>query len=453
MNGVHDMGGLQGFGPVQLEADEPLFHADWERRALGLTLAMGATGQWNIDLSRAARESLPPATYLGSSYYEIWIRGLEKLMLQRGLVSPDELQRGEPIDPPRALARVLKPDQSTPRCSAAARPRGRPRAAAHALPPATACVHATCTRRATPGCRATCAARWARSRWSMAATCSPTATPPPRPVRPSTTGRVAVHRGLRRPRPVGARRRTRHQRVGRRLGALPRGGPVIPALTTDHPACDLPGLPRDDSGPVFSAPWQAQAFALALALHERGAFTWPEWAAALTAAIRRAQAAGDPDHRRHLLPALAGRTGKPGHQQGTGRCRAPARAGTCLGSRRRTHAARAADRAERGRARAGRLSGAPEYRPIRSPNFGGRAKMPCTRSAGRRQVACSTTSVGAGSAGVLASRLSEDPSASVCLIEAGHADRSVLIHCPAGLAVMAKQPQLNWASRPRRSPA
>jgi nitrile hydratase beta subunit len=111
MNGVHDMGGLQGFGPVRLEADEPLFHAPWERRALGLTLAMGASGQWNIDLSRAARESLPPATYLGSSYYEIWIRGLEKLMLQRGLVSAAELQRGEPIDPPRALARVLKADQ------------------------------------------------------------------------------------------------------------------------------------------------------------------------------------------------------------------------------------------------------------------------------------------------------------------------------------------------------
>ena len=79
-------------------------------------------------------------------------------------------------------------------------------------------------------------------------------------------------------------------------------------MSTDHPACDLPGLPRDDSGPVFGAPWQAQAFALALALHERGVFTWPEWAAALTDAIRRAQAQGDPDHGdtyyRHWLDAL-----------------------------------------------------------------------------------------------------------------------------------------------------
>lgn len=111
MNGVHDMGGLQGFGPVCPEADEPLFHADWERRALGITLAMGASGQWNIDLSRSARESLPPATYLAASYYEIWIRALERLLLERGLVSAAELRRGEPIDPPRPLARVLVRDQ------------------------------------------------------------------------------------------------------------------------------------------------------------------------------------------------------------------------------------------------------------------------------------------------------------------------------------------------------
>ncbi|MDH5338185.1 MAG: nitrile hydratase subunit beta, partial [Rubrivivax sp.] len=82
MNGVHDMGGLQGFGPVQPEADEPLFHAAWERRALGLTLAIGASGQWNIDQARHARESLPPAQYLSSSYYQIWLAALERLMLE-----------------------------------------------------------------------------------------------------------------------------------------------------------------------------------------------------------------------------------------------------------------------------------------------------------------------------------------------------------------------------------
>lgn len=125
MNGVHDMGGMQGFGPVHIETDEPLFHADWERRALGLTLAMGATGQWNIDLSRAARESLPPATYLSSSYYEIWIRGLEKLMLARQLVAPDELTDGVVRTPGSSLSRVLRRedvDAALARGSPASRP-------------------------------------------------------------------------------------------------------------------------------------------------------------------------------------------------------------------------------------------------------------------------------------------------------------------------------------------
>ncbi len=94
MNGVHDMGGLQGFGPVLPEAHEPLFHAPWEARAMALTVAMGASGQWNIDLSRACRESLPPAVYLSSSYYEIWIRALEVLMRERGLVGAEELANG-----------------------------------------------------------------------------------------------------------------------------------------------------------------------------------------------------------------------------------------------------------------------------------------------------------------------------------------------------------------------
>ena len=109
MNGVHDMGGQQCFGPVLPEIGEPLFHAPWEKRALALTLAMGATGQWNIDLSRSARESLPSAVYLGSSYYEIWLHALELLMLERGLVQADEIQTGTMTAPPRPVARVLRP--------------------------------------------------------------------------------------------------------------------------------------------------------------------------------------------------------------------------------------------------------------------------------------------------------------------------------------------------------
>ena len=70
----------------------------------------------------------------------------------------------------------------------------------------------------------------------------------------------------------------------------------------------IPGLPRDEDGPVFGEPWEAQAFALAVALHEQGLFTWPEWAATLAEEIKRAQAAGDPDtgetYYRHWLAAL-----------------------------------------------------------------------------------------------------------------------------------------------------
>jgi nitrile hydratase len=121
MNGVHDMGGMHGFGAVQHDADEVLFHAPWERRVLGLTLAMGATGQWNIDQSRAARESLPAATYLTAGYYGIWLRGLEALMLARGLVTPEELAAGHALVPARPVARVLRAD-----AVAAALARGTP---------------------------------------------------------------------------------------------------------------------------------------------------------------------------------------------------------------------------------------------------------------------------------------------------------------------------------------
>jgi len=108
MNGAQDLGGMMGFGPIQIEQDEPWFHAEWERRAFGLTLAMGATGSWNIDMSRHARESLPPAEYLTSSYYEIWTRGVERLAVAAGLVSDEELRLGQSLAEPAPIKRVLK---------------------------------------------------------------------------------------------------------------------------------------------------------------------------------------------------------------------------------------------------------------------------------------------------------------------------------------------------------
>lgn len=100
MNGAQDLGGMMGFGPMPLEADEPVFHSEWERRIFAMTLAAGFTGQWNIDMARSARESLPPPQYLASSYYEIWFEGLKRLLVARGLVSAAELAQGLALAPP-----------------------------------------------------------------------------------------------------------------------------------------------------------------------------------------------------------------------------------------------------------------------------------------------------------------------------------------------------------------
>jgi nitrile hydratase subunit beta len=108
MNGAQDLGGMMGFGPIAIEQDEPWFHAEWERRAFGLTLAMGATGSWNIDMSRHARESLPPAEYLTSSYYEVWTKGVERLVVAAGLVNDEELRLGQSLAEPAPIKHVLK---------------------------------------------------------------------------------------------------------------------------------------------------------------------------------------------------------------------------------------------------------------------------------------------------------------------------------------------------------
>jgi len=95
MNGGHDLGGMHGLGPIEIEPDEPVFHAEWERRAFALTLACGALGLWNIDMSRFARERMHPAHYLDTSYYEHWLHGLELLLEENGLVTGREIAERE----------------------------------------------------------------------------------------------------------------------------------------------------------------------------------------------------------------------------------------------------------------------------------------------------------------------------------------------------------------------
>jgi nitrile hydratase len=126
MNGAQDLGGMMGFGPVVAEKNEPIFHGDWEKRALGITLCCGALGEWNIDVSRHARETLHPADYLSSSYYEIWTKGLLKLLAARGLVSAEELAAGRSLGPAKPTARPALRAADVPARLASGGPCDRP---------------------------------------------------------------------------------------------------------------------------------------------------------------------------------------------------------------------------------------------------------------------------------------------------------------------------------------
>jgi nitrile hydratase subunit beta len=96
MNGAHDLGGMHGFGPINAEpeASEPVFHAEWEKRVFALVRATSALGCWNGDMSRHARERQHPIDYLKHTYYENWLAGLVTLLVEKSLVSPEELATG-----------------------------------------------------------------------------------------------------------------------------------------------------------------------------------------------------------------------------------------------------------------------------------------------------------------------------------------------------------------------
>ena len=115
MNGAHDLGGMHGLGPVVLEPDEPVFHAEWERRTFALRHAMRAWRRWNLDMERSAREQMPPAEYLATSYYEHWLWGMELLLERHGFLARADVDRrvrdgadpkSDPVEPlPGALRR------------------------------------------------------------------------------------------------------------------------------------------------------------------------------------------------------------------------------------------------------------------------------------------------------------------------------------------------------------
>ena len=99
MNGIHDIGGMDNIGPVNIEKDEPVFHDDWERKVYAMTLATMGAGIFVTDEVRYVTETIPPRDYLTFKYYEKWLYSLEQLMLQKNVITREELESGKVMAP------------------------------------------------------------------------------------------------------------------------------------------------------------------------------------------------------------------------------------------------------------------------------------------------------------------------------------------------------------------
>jgi nitrile hydratase len=109
MNSIHDLGGMDGFGAVRPEPNEPPFHETWEGRVLAMQRAMSYAGIWTIDESRASIEAMDPVEYLSFPYYKKWFLGLEHRLRQHGLIGDDEVTAGKSLRPGVKLKRTLAP--------------------------------------------------------------------------------------------------------------------------------------------------------------------------------------------------------------------------------------------------------------------------------------------------------------------------------------------------------
>jgi nitrile hydratase len=128
------MGGMDGFGPINRETDEPVFHARWEGRVLAIIRALGPFARWNIDQFRDSIKRLPPETYLGSCYYKKWLLALERRLVTFGLLTADELAQGRSAGPAQGMPRAaLAPDEIAGRVKRGAFERPAPRQAAFKL--------------------------------------------------------------------------------------------------------------------------------------------------------------------------------------------------------------------------------------------------------------------------------------------------------------------------------
>ena len=275
MNGIHDMGGMEGFGPVQPEPNEPPFHSEWEGRALAMNRALGYAKIWNIDKSRAKIEEMPPHEYLTKTYYQKWAQRLEQLLIEYGYIGEDEVKAGRSLRPGKPVPRFLPAAEVNKALSRGSYSREPTRPARFKAGDRvrTKNIHP----HTHTGCRAMRATRSASSNACAASTCSRTR---------SRSARARTRNGSIRccstPGSCGAKPPTRSRKSRSKPGT-----PILSPRDAIDPAAArratqaVPSIPCDAEGPVFREPWEAQAFAMALALHERGLFTWSEWAATL----------------------------------------------------------------------------------------------------------------------------------------------------------------------------
>ena len=112
MNGPHDLGGIDGCGPVVKEANEPVFHSPWEKRVFGMFPALMALRFFNLDELRHGMERMSFASYLTSSYYEHWLHSFETLLVEKGVLTADELSSGKASSPQGPSDSMLTPENA-----------------------------------------------------------------------------------------------------------------------------------------------------------------------------------------------------------------------------------------------------------------------------------------------------------------------------------------------------
>ena len=301
MNGVHDMGGQQGMGPVEYEKNEPVF----PRPLGGASLRAHPCDAGLAQVEPRRRPARTRTSAPGRLFANELLRALVPQARSAGRAVWLRDQRGDGERKARLRARRKPLRRSASRRLPAGSPgaslRARIRTSDRCSRCASACAPATSIPPATRACRGTRAARPASSSAITVSTSFPTPTPIFRVRNASTsTPCVSLHGSC------GGKTRRRATRFISTCGMTTLSEPSL--TSSAERLSDLPRLPRDEGGPVFAEPWQAQAFALAVKLSEQGHFTWKEWAAALANELQAAARRGEPDdgsrYYEHWLAAL-----------------------------------------------------------------------------------------------------------------------------------------------------